>query len=310
MNLRSWPVIALAFATTFTACKKDNTPVQKPDPAPEVQAHAEDQNRISTNLDDLTTEINFALETTPTFSGRIQNGQNTTNVCNVSTAVDTANNTWKITLTYNGADCFGTHFRTGTIVISTPAGTRWKNAGAAVTATLQNFKVKRLSDNKSITFNGSQVFTNVSGGLLLNLSNLQEITHTVVSNNMSVTFDDNTQRAWNVARKRVFSFNNGIVMTIHGIGTNGAITNAAEWGINRFAHPFTTSITQPLVFRQDCSGRLTAGQIKHQGFATSTATFGLNASGNPATCPGSGNYYYKLTWTGPAGNSLSTILPY
>ncbi|HYO22107.1 MAG TPA: hypothetical protein VER36_06855, partial [Flavisolibacter sp.] len=203
-----------------------------------------------------------------------------------------------------------THFRTGTIIISTPAGTRWKHAGAAVTVTLQNFKVKRLSDNKSITLNGSQTLTNVSGGLLLNLPNRQEMIHTILSNNMSVTFDDNTQRTWQIARKRVFTFNNGIVMTIHGIGTNGTVTNAAEWGINRFAHPFTTSITQPLVFRQDCSGRLTSGEIKHQGFATATATFGLDANGAPASCPGTGNYFYKLTWTGPAGNSVSTVLPY
>lgn len=308
MNLRSLPVFALAIATTFTACKKDNTPPT--DATPEIQAHAEDQNRISANLDDVMNEVNGALETIPTFSGRVQSGQNTNSPCNVTAVADTSNNTWKITLTYNGNDCAGTHFRTGTVIVSTPAGTRWKNAGAAVTVTLQNFKVKRLSDNKSITLNGSQTFTNVSGGLVINLASVQNITHTIVSNNMSVTFDDNTQRTWNVARKRMFTYENGVVMAIHGIGTNGAITNAAEWGMNRFGHAFTTSITQPLVFRQDCNGRLTAGEIKHQGFATATATFGLDKNGAPTSCPGAAAYYYKLTWTGPGGNSVSAILPY
>lgn len=310
MNVRSMAGFLFASAISFTACQKNDFYKPNEDQSPEIKAHAEDQNRISTDIDDLTDEANAALEATPTFSGRGQNGQQVNSVCGASAAVDTANNTWKITLTYNGNNCANSHYRTGTIILSTPAGTRWKNAGAVVTVTLQNFKVKRLSDNKSITLNGTQTLTNVTGGLLVNLPNLQNITHTLISNNMSITFDDNTQRNWQIARKRVFTYDNGIVMTIHGIGTNGNITNAAEWGVNRFAHPFTTSITQPLVFRQDCSARLTAGEIKHHGFATANVTFGLNANGAPTACPGSGNYFYKLTWTGPGGNSQTAILPY
>lgn len=308
MNLRSLPVFALAIATTFTACKKNDAPPVEA--TPEIQAHADDQNQISANLDDVLNEVNGALEATPTFSGRVQNSQNTNSLCNVSAVADTTNNTWKITLTYNGNDCAGKHFRNGTVVVSTPAGTRWKNAGAAVTVTLQNLKIKRLSDNKSVTLNGSQTFTNVTGGLVINLASAQNITHTVASNNMSITFDDNSQRTWNIARKRMFTYNNGAVMAIHGIGTNGSITNAAEWGMNRFGRAFTTSITQPLVFRQDCNGRLTGGEIKHEGFATATATFGLDKNGASTTCPGAGAYYYKLTWTGPGGNTLSALLPY
>ena len=312
LNLRSLPVFALAISAAFTACKKDNsTNTTDPDPAVEVQAHADDQSRISGDMDDATNEVNVALEGTPSFSGgRVQGGQNVNSFCGATATVDTSNNTWKITIAYNGNDCSNLHFRTGTIVVSTPAGTHWKNAGAAVTVSFQNYKVKRLSDNKSVTFNGTHTYTNVSGGLLINLANMQNITHTITSNDMSITFDDNTQRTWQVARKRVFTYNNGIVMAIHGIGTNGSAANAAEWGMNRFGHPFTTSITQPLVFRQDCNGRLTEGEIKHQGFATSTMKFGLNASGAPTACPGNGNYYYRLTWTGPSGNSASVLLPY
>ena len=309
MNLRSLPVYALALTVSFTACKKE-TDKQTEDNTTEVKGHSEDQNQVSASLDGVAADVSFALESVPTFSGRLQNVQNINNTCSTTFAIDTSNNTWTIALTYNGADCFNTHYRTGTILISTPAGTRWKNAGATVTVTLQNFKAKRLSDNKSITLNGSQTITNVTGGLLGNLSSLQTIIHTITSSNLSVTFDDNTQRTWQVARKRMFTYNNGIVATISGIGVTGNVINAAEWGTNRFGHAFVTSISQPLVFRQDCSGRLTAGEITHQGFATSTATFGLNASGAPTGCPGSGTYYYKLTWTGPGGNSHSVTLPY
>ncbi|HEY0355689.1 MAG TPA: hypothetical protein VGC29_05770, partial [Flavisolibacter sp.] len=127
---------------------------------------------------------------------------------------------------------------------------------------------------------------------------------------ISITFDDNSQRTWNVARKRVFTYNNGVVLTITGTHTEGNNTQIAEWGTNRFGHAFTTSITQPLVFRQDCLLRLTSGQVKHEGFATATVTFGLDASGNATTCPGSGHYYLKINWTGPNGNSQELIKPY
>jgi hypothetical protein len=191
-----------------------------------------------------------------------------------------------------------------------PAGMHWKDAGAVLTVNIQNLKIKRLSDNKSITINGSHTVTNVNGGLLVQLPTLNNITHTIASSNMTITFDDNTQRAWQVARKRVFTYNNGVVLTITGNHTSGNNTGIAEWGTNRFGHAFTSSITSPLVFRQDCSLRLTSGQIKHEGFATATVTFGLDVSGNPTSCPGSGHYYLKLSWTGPAGNTHNMILPY
>jgi hypothetical protein len=309
MNFRSVPALMLAVMIIFTACQKNATPDPDTDPATaeEVQVHSQDQNRVSSDLDDVANEVNVALESNASFGGRLQN---TTSICATTVVADTTSNPRTITITYNGNDCTNTHARTGTIVLSMPTGVRWKDVGAAITVSFQNFKVKRLADNKSITINGSQTVTNVSGGLLFQLASRQNITHTIASNNMSITFDDNTQRTWNIARKREFTYNNGVILTISGIGTNGSVSNAAEWGTNRFGHSFTTSITQPLVFRQDCNLRLTAGEVKHQGFATATATFGLNASGAPTSCPASGSYYYKLTWEGPGGNSHAVILPY
>jgi len=215
-----------------------------------------------------------------------------------------------VTLTYNGNNCAGTHSRTGNIVISMPANVRWKDAGATLTLTYTNLVITRLADNKSITINGSHTLTNVSGGLLVNLPVLNSITHAINSNNMSVRFDDNTQRTWQVARRRVFTYNNGIVVTVTGTRTEGNSTNIAEWGTNRLGRTFTTAITQPLVFRQDCSFRLVSGQVTHTLPAFSaTGTFGLDAAGNATTCPGAGAYYCKVIWQGP-NTSHSIIFPY
>jgi len=128
---------------------------------------------------------------------------------------------------------------------------------------------------------------------------------------MSLTFDNGAQRSWQVAKQRVFTYNNGIVITSSGIHTEGNITNIAEWGINRFGHSFTCATTQPLIVKQDCNFRLVNGQVTHiSGGMTATATFGLDENGNPVSCPGNANYYFKLVWTGPNGNSLIRIFPY
>jgi len=240
----------------------------------------------------------------------MQDVQNINSICGATTVLDTLSNPRTITITYNGLDCSGTRTRTGTIVLSMASNTRWKNAGAVINVSFQNYKVKRLSDNKSITFNGTQTYTNVTGGLLFNLSNVSPIIHTISSTNMSITFDNNTQRQWSIARRRTYSYNNGIVMEVNGTHTDGNNTQIAEWGTNRFGHPFTTSITQGLVVRQSCAFRLTSGEIKHEGFATSTVKFGLDVNGLPTGCPGSNPFYYKVTWTGPNGATATAILPY
>jgi hypothetical protein len=224
--------------------------------------------------------------------------------------VDTASNPRTITITYNGNNCLVNRTRTGVVKISMAQNVRWKNAGAVITVTFQNLKITRLSDNKSITINGTETYTNVSGGLLFNLVALGTITHTITSNNMSVTFDNGSQRNWQVARRRVFTYNNGIVITCTGTHTEGNITGVAEWGTNRFGNTFTTAITQALVVRQDCSFRLTTGKVEHKtALFNAAVTFGLDATGAPIACP-VGVYYLKVAWTGPSGIPRTVILPY
>jgi hypothetical protein len=306
LKLRMMPVMTLALVTIFTACQKNDS---NTDNSSELKTHANDQNLVSTQFDALANEASLSLESSPSFSGKTQTPP--INICDASVTFDSVSNPRTITITYDGSIlCHPLWSRTGTVVLSMPQGVRWKDAGATITATYQNVKLTRTADNKSVTINGSHNLTNVSGGLLYNLANLQTITHTLSSNGMTLKFDDNSQRTWQVARKHTFTYNNGIVTTITGNHTNGNNTGIAEWGTNRFGNAFTTSITQPMVIRQDCSFRLTSGEIKHDGFGTGTATFGLNAQGNPTSCPGLGLYYMKLSWTGPGGNTYSTILPY
>ena len=301
------PFLILVLAFCFTSCQKEDSPEET---QTEAATHSDDASRFSTEMDAVIQDASIALENTAGISGR---GQGIQSICDATIAIDTASNPRTITITFNGTNCLGNRIRTGVIVLSMPANIRWKDAGAAVTATFQDFKVTRVSDGKSITINGSKTLTNQSGGLLINLATAGPITHLVSSNGLAVRFDNGTQRTWQVARKNLYSFGiNGALLTVSGNHSDGGVTGIAEWGTNRFGNAFTTVITTPLVIRQDCDFRLTAGAIRHdtQNF-TATTTFGLDATGNPMTgCPGAGAYYMKIVWTGPGGNTHSVILPY
>lgn len=110
-------------------------------------------------------------------------------ICDATVAADMLSNPRTITITYNGTNCIGNRTRTGIVILSMNANARWKNPGAVINVSLQNLKITRLSDNKSITLNGTQTYTNVSGGLLINLPTLGTITHTITSSNLLIGID-------------------------------------------------------------------------------------------------------------------------
>jgi hypothetical protein len=301
-------VITLSLSVFFSACKKDVQSGTNTDTTSQVTTQADDQSMVSEETDAVTNDANTTLESSSSISGREDGIQL---ICDATVVKDTTTDPKTITITYNGTNCAGNRSRTGVVVISIPAGTHWKNAGAVVTVDYQNLKITRLRDNKSITINGTHTITNVSGGLLINLPDYTSITHTITSNNMSITFDDGLTRNWQVARQRVFNYNNGVVITTTGTHTDGSNSGIETWGTTRFGNAFTNSILTPLVIRQDCSYRLTSGVYQHVSvLATTVVTFGLDSSGNPTSCPGSGTYYYKAVWTGINGKVKTVIAPY
>lgn len=299
-------VLAIATMISLVSCMKEN---KADNFDTEASTQSDDQSQVSAQIDATSNEINFALEATGTLAQR--GGDLQTLVCNAVLTADSSNATRTLTLTYNGDDCLGRFNRTGVVKASIPAGKKWKDAGTTITVQYINVVFKNLSNNKSITINGSHTITNVNGGLLYQLGTLGTITHTINSDGMTVTFDNGSQRTWKVARKRVFTYNNGVVITVTGTHTEGNMTNVAEWGTNRDGRAFTSAIVEPLVFRQDCDFRLGSGKITHTLPAfTSSATFGLNSAGAATTCPGAGKYYVKIEWAVAGGTTHTSLHPY
>ncbi len=306
-------LILLSAATLFslsvmmTSCKKNDAGAED---GTEYKVHAEDQSLVADQGDEVATDAENMTENVLSMSGNTPAGFFTP-PCNATVTYDTLNAIKRMTITYNGLNCQGTRSRNGVVTLSLPAGVQWKNAGAQLTVNIQNLVITRVIDNKSITINGSKIITNVSGGLLRNLATVGTIEHTITSSGMNITFNNGAQRSWQIAKRRVFTYNNGIVISTTGTHSEGAVSGIAEWGTNRFGNSFATAILTPMIIRQDCNFRLTGGQIQHTKLIrTVNVTFGLDANGNPTGCPGNGNYYMKVIWTNAAGNSATFILPY
>ncbi|MES2881928.1 MAG: hypothetical protein V4676_07265 [Bacteroidota bacterium] len=308
-NLRLFALMAFTTAVAFTSCKKETSQNTDEPTEMEMNTHSDDQSSVSNEMDAVTTEFTGTLEANADFAGA--KVSQTAAICGAIAVADTANQLKRITITYSGDNCAHTHTRQGSVLITMALGTKWKDAGANISVTYQNLVVTRKADNKSITISGTHTLTNVTGGLLRNLAISSPITHTLTSSNMSITFANATQRMWQVARKRDFTFSGGAILTITGMHSANGQTGIAEWGSDRFNRAFTTSITSPIVIKQDCGFRITSGAVQHTRHGvTATVTFGLDAAGLPTVCPGANAFYFKLSWTGLNGNVHTHILPY
>ncbi|HTQ28806.1 MAG TPA: hypothetical protein VMI35_11780 [Puia sp.] len=325
-------VATLASTAFFFACNKSSSSNNNTTTDNNVSTSADDESMVSNETDNLTNDVTLALSaqtgTNGTAAGIVRlpgtvavndvkqaNGPggitNDSLICDASIVYDTVDNPKTITITYNGTNCWGNRTRTGSVVLSMAQGTYWEQQGASVSINISNLVITRVADGKSITLNGVRTLTNVSGGNLISLPNLQSITHKIMDS-LSITFADSATRVWQVAKQRVFTYDNGVVITTTGIHSDGTNTNVAEWGVNRFGVSFESLITEPKVILQSCDFRLTGGQneILRSDNITTTITYGLDATGNPTSCPGSGTYYMKVVWTGPNARSVPFILPY
>jgi hypothetical protein len=301
---------ALILSFTFVSCKKTDTNDNSSDYTAELSAHSDDQARFAEENDAMDNDANLFIDNYPAFNGVIGGVNNLP--CHATHTLDSSNGIRRITITYNGLDCRGLTYRTGEVVLSMPVSQHWRDMGAVLTITTNNLHITRVRDNRSITINGVKTITNVTGGRLANLPALGTITHAIASPGMTVTFDNNTQRVWRIAKQRDFTYNGSIVITTTGTHVDGTTTGISEWGMNRFGHQFVTAITAPLVIREDCDFRLVSGQVTHSKLVASTVvTFGLDVNGNPTGCPAPGDFYYmKIVWTGANGVIRTVIQRY
>ena len=294
---------------TFTGCKKSDLSPGS-DYISELNTQSNDQSRFSEEMDLIDNEATgLAEDNNIAFDGIVQ-GVDSASGCGFTLMRDTLAGFRRIIIQYNGQVCNG-RVRTGTVVLSMLLGQRWRDSGAVLRINIQNLNILRLRDSASITVNGQKSIKNVTGGRMMQLSTLGMIKHEVTSTGMSITFDDGTTRSWQVAKRRTFTLNNGLVISSTGIYNNGTINNISEWGINRLGNNFLTATINPLVVRESCGFRIVSGKIYHErGSSHANISFGLDSLGNPVTSCPMGAFFMKIEFTGPGGNTNTVIRAY
>jgi len=312
-------VVAVAFAAfVITGCKKKDSEIT-PDTTEEKTVNtnnAADQTNIDQQSTESMDDVNAILD----------NNSNTRDYqlpCHVIVDSAAIKDKGLIKITYNGLSCDGLRKREGVISIQLPFDaatkkiTTWNTKGAKIIITYLNYKVTRVADNKSVTFNGSVTATNVNGGGIFVLLSGQAIIHQV-RGGMVITFDDGTTREWMVARKRSYMLSALGVLSVTEAGdsTYNGIPKTAYWGKNRAGDQFSVAVPTEVV--TNVFGGLPCRLYRpSQGVVVLSAnskqltiTYGVDASGNPITgvldCP----YGYKLNWTDANGTAQQLVVRY
>ena len=307
-------LVAAIMGLIFTGCKKSsNSTVSPIDDSPAQALSASDQSRVEEESNQSMDDVNSAMEGVSTT--RSAQAFSFASCANIS--VDTSQAaTGLIVLNYNGNNCANTKLRSGSISIQLPyingSVVRWHVQGASITLTFNNYKVTRLSDNKSLTLNGTHTITNVSGGVIATITSGTPRVHKIRAN-MQLTFDDGTNRTWQAARTRTFTIANNIISEqIVGDTTVSNYNNVAMWGTNRAGTNFYISIPTPVVeniLGGTCLYKPLSGVRVHNGIAHPiTVTYGVDTNGNAVTsgCP----YGWKANWTNGQGVAKQVIVSY
>ena len=318
-------ISAFSALAIFSGCKKDEDKVEDAKLDANVSQFNSDANNYKAESDQVDNDINNSLSEIPAF-GRMSSSSTSSTIlssplCGV--IIDSSQIANKI-LFYNFdgvTPCFSpSRTRSGQIKVELTSGTHWSDIGAELTLTYIDFKVVRLSNNKSIKFNGVKTLKNINGnnwlGFLLSTATLKYQERAL---NINVVFDNNMSAVWNSARITEWSLipatANPSIPYAHiqfsalGDTSLNGHTNVDSWGVNRFGSAFTTYYNSSVNSNTYCGlWRFNSGELAHAVDGnTFTLTLGVDQSGNPT--PYACAYGYKVAWN-VNGNSNNVVLSY
>ncbi len=315
--------ISCALLVFLVGCKKDNAdPKDSAELDAKVVQFNSDANDYKAESDQVDNDINTSLSDISSF-GRVSSSASILSSPLCGVIIDSSQIANKI-LFYNFdgvTPCFSpSRTRSGQIKVQLTSGSHWSDAGSILTLTYINFKVTRLSNNKSIMFNGVKTLKNINGNNWLGfLSSTATLKYQERALNVAVSFDNNTSATWNSARITEWSFVHASVnpailydhITFSAVGdsTLNGQTNTDSWGVNRFGDPFVTHYNAPIVSNTYCGlWRFNSGELVHNVNANNfTLTLGVDQNGNPTpyTCA----YGFKVSWV-INSNANSVVLSY
>ncbi len=290
-------ILAIAIAgLTVTSCNKDDKEKQKGSNDYSSMANlSKDEMAVEEASDESMTDVEQLL------AGNSGNNKSAQDICNATIdSTEVVNDTITYYITYDGLSCDGRRLRTGQVEVKKHVNTHFALPGATVNVKHINFSVTRVQTGQTIIINSNKTFTNVTGGFVFLLGHygIDTVIHTI-EGSAQITFDNNSTRSWNIARKLTFTGTAGAFMlTSEGFGNSGTYSNLSNWGTNRNGELFYTQITEPVVFKQTCEWNPCSGVKVYQipeVNKSATVTFGFNSSYQPVTgdeCP----THYRVDW--------------
>jgi hypothetical protein len=307
----------LASTMIFTACKKEKeTAVAKPEPDAETLTKVEDNNDAKSESDQASTDVTDAMNNFKSINGRIAVTNERKVICGCS--IDSVG-VKTIRLKYDGVTPCGNPSRTrsGTITFELIEGNQWKFPGSKVKVSLADYKVTKLSNQKSWTFNGTKYITNVNGHLkyLAFLAGTDSLLYRERAKDLKITLSGGGEIMHNIARTttlKVVKYPNRDAIQFAGAGdtTLNGVATTESWGTNRFGNTYTNVFTNRFVSDSYCGfGRPRFGTFSHiSNNKTVTLTFGVNESGASDTrdCA----YGWKLNFQNTAGISGEKVFSY
>jgi hypothetical protein len=306
--------VLLLSSSIVTSCKKREKEIALDE---ETKQFNEDANEIKSESDNVDNDINSSINNT-SIGGRTS-ASYSSELCGVT--IDSSQIANKI-LFYNfdgSTPCFSpSRTRVGQIKVELINGNSWKDVGAVLKLTYINFKIIKLSNNKSIQFNGVKTLKNVNGinwfTFLTSASNFKFQSRAL---NVNVTFENGDQAIWNSARITTWDYIAANVtpgipygyvkFTSNGDTIRNGISNIDSWGTNRNGQIFQTYYQSPWVSNSYCGfWRPVSGNLSHQvGIYNLGLQLGVNQNGDPSTLTCA--YGYKVSWT-PVGGTLQTLI--
>lgn len=275
---------------------------------PEWRAFNDDSNDVKLELDDVDWELNEHLGNFG--SGKTDENDHVASSPLCGALIDSTDYAQNILyINFDGqTPCFSpSRTRTGQIKVELVSGNSWHQAGAVIRQTFIGYKITRMSDNRSIEFNGVKTLKNVNGtnwiGFFLSMNSLSFAERAL---NIDVTFDNGQTAVWNSAREVEWSWVQG--NSVPGIqqpflrfrasGDTTILGHAVtdSWGVNRFGQDFVTYYNQDIESNTYCGlWRPVAGELVHE---VEGNTFGLRMGVDQNGNPSSANcaYGYEVSW--------------
>ena len=297
-------VATLGLALSFSSCKRVKELLD-----PNIEQHNEDSNDLKTEMDQIDDDINNVINDMPGFGKTDETGQTFSSaMCGAS--IDTSEIDQNILyFNFDGTTpCFSpSRTRSGQIKVELTGGDHWYEAGAELTQTFIDYKITRLSDDRSVEFDGTRTLENVNGYdwwefLLGN----QTILYRARMVGMDVTFDNNQTALWSTARTAQWAYMPNandpdipvayLTFTANGDTTIDGHANTDSWGVNRYGSDFVSYLNSAITSNSYCGyWRPILGELIHEVDNNEySLTLGVDQDGNASTLDCA--YGFKVAW--------------